>query len=78
MSQRNKLIWQLSGMDAHKIAEHHMVHLMEYMQSNDIVVLDKGIELISEFSAISYVIVNRTFVENIRINLKPHKVEVLD
>ena len=74
MNNKNKLIWQLSGRDALKIAEHHLIHLSEYMQSNDIVVIDKGIELISEFSAISFIIIDKSFVEKVRVDLKPHKV----
>ena len=74
MKNKSKLIWQLSGRDALRIAEHHLIHLSEYMQSNEIVVIDKGVELISEFSAISFVIVDESFVEKIRVDLKPHKV----
>ena len=74
MKNKSKLIWQLSGRDALRIAEHHLIHLSEYMQSNNIVVIDKGIELISEFSAISFVIVDKSFVEKIRVDLKPYKV----
>tara|TARA_Y100000766_G_C18568130_1_gene441035 strand:+ start:353 stop:589 length:237 start_codon:yes stop_codon:yes gene_type:complete len=74
MKNKSKLIWQLSGRDALRIAEHHLIHLSEYMQSNEIVVIDQGIELISEFSAISFVIVDKSFVEKIRVDLKPYKV----
>ena len=74
MTNNIKLTWQLSGRDALRIAEHHLIHLSEYMQSNEIVVIDKGVELISEFSAISFVIVDESFVEKIRADLKPHKV----
>ncbi len=74
MNNKNKLIWKLSGRDALKIAEHHLIHLSEYMQSNNIVVIDKGIELISEFSAISFVIIDNAFVEKVRVDLNPHKV----
>tara|TARA_B100001250_G_scaffold407613_1_gene428663 strand:+ start:61 stop:258 length:198 start_codon:yes stop_codon:yes gene_type:complete len=65
-------------MDALKIAEHHLVHLSEYMQIHDIVVLDKGMELINEFSAISFIIVDNSFVEKLRVDLKPHKVVLVE
>tara|TARA_B100001029_G_scaffold170184_1_gene165757 strand:- start:1367 stop:1609 length:243 start_codon:yes stop_codon:yes gene_type:complete len=78
MNNHNKLIWQLSGRDALKIAEHHLIHLTEYMKSNDIVVIDKGIELISEFSATSFVIIDKSFVEKVRVDLKPNKVFLLN
>ena len=78
MNKRIKLVWQLSGMDALKIAEHHLVHLGEYMQSNDIVTIDKGIELISQFSALSYIIIDQSFVDKLRVDLKPHKVFIVE
>ena len=74
MKKNIKLTWQLSGRDAFRIAEHHLIHLGEYMQVNNILVIDKGIKLISEFSAISFVIIDKSFVEKVRVDLKPHNV----
>ena len=73
MENKIKLVWQFSGMDALKIADHHLVHLNEYLQRECMVVIDRGTELINEFSAISFIIVNNPSVEKLRIDLKPHK-----
>ena len=73
MKKKIKLIWQFSGIEALKIAEHHLVHLHEYMQTEDLVAIDKGTELINEFSAISFVIIYNSFVDKLRLDLKPHK-----
>ena len=68
-----KLIWQFSGADALKIADHYLVHLDEYISREEFGVIDKGIKLINEFSSISYIIVDKSIVEKLRIALKPHK-----
>jgi hypothetical protein len=73
MKKKIKLIWQFSGMEALKIADHHLVHLNEYIQREDVVVIDRGTELINEFSASSFIIIDNSFVEKLRIDLKPHK-----
>tara|TARA_B100001287_G_scaffold169631_1_gene142709 strand:- start:364 stop:600 length:237 start_codon:yes stop_codon:yes gene_type:complete len=73
MKKKIKLIWQFSGTDALKIADHHLVHLDEYILREGFDVIDKGTELINEFSSISYIIVDKTVVEKLRIALKPHK-----
>ena len=58
MKKKIKLIWQFSGMEALKIADHHLVHLNEYIQREDVVVIDRGTELINEFSASSFIIID--------------------
>ena len=73
MKKKIKLIWQFSGMDARKIADHHLVHLNEYLNREDIFVVDKGTELTNEFSAISFITIDNSLVEKLRVDLKPHK-----
>ena len=73
MKKKIKLVWQFSGMDALKIAEHHLVHLNEYILKEDIEVIDKGIELINDFSSISFIIVKKSLAETLRSSIKPHK-----
>ena len=73
MKKKIKLVWQFYGMDALKIADHHLVHLKEYIQTEKIVVADKGTELINELSAISFIVVENSLVEKLRVALKPQK-----
>ena len=73
MEKKIKLIWQFNGNDALKIANHHLVHLNEYILREEIDVIDKGSELINEFSSISFIIIDNSLVENLRVALKPHK-----
>jgi len=73
MKRKIKLIWQFSGMDALKIADHHLVHLNEYILREDIDVIDKGTELVNDFSSITFIIIDNSLVEKLRFALKPHK-----
>ena len=73
MEKKIKLIWQFNGMDSLKIAEHHLLHLNEYILREEIDVIDRGTELINEFSSISFIIIKNSLVEKLRDALKPHK-----
>lgn len=73
MSVRVKLVWKFFGVDASRTAEHHLQHLNEYIQKEDIDVLEKSTQLINDVSAISYIIVLDEFVEKLRRDLKPHQ-----
>ena len=73
MKKKIKLIWQFNGMDALKIADHHLVHLNEYILREEIDIINSGTELINDFSAISFIIIDNSIVEKLRVALKPHK-----
>jgi len=73
MKKKIKLIWQFNGMDALKIADHHLVHLNEYILREKIDVFDKGTELINDFSSISFIVIDNSLVEKLRVALKPHQ-----
>ncbi len=61
----NFLAWMLL-----KIADHHLVHLNEYIEREDIVVVDRGTELTNEFSAMSFIIIDNSFVEKVTSRFK--------
>ena len=73
MKKKIKLIWQFNGIDALKIADHHLVHLNEYILREEIDIIDSGTELINDFSSISFIIIDNSLVEKLRVALKPHK-----
>ena len=68
-----KLIWDFRGPDALKIAEHHVVHLTEYItiQKTDLNIT--GFEKIAELHAIAFMVVNEQEMKSIRDALKPHR-----
>ena len=73
MKRKIKLIQQFSSIDALKIADNHLAHLNEYILREEIDVIEKGTELINDFSSISFIIIENSLVEKLRVALKPHK-----
>ncbi len=71
-----KLIWDFRGSDAFKIAEHHVLHLKEYIaiQQTDLDITD--FEQVSDLHAIAFMVVNETEMKPIRDALKPHRGQV--
>ena len=71
-----KLIWDFKGPTASKIAEHHLIHLKEYIYINNVEVLATGNEVINELHAIAFIVVNESDMKPIRDILKPHRGQV--
>jgi len=68
-----KLVWNFSGEGSLKTAEHHLIHLKQYCEKEEVEVVKFGTELVNKFSAISYIIVNQSLVMELRENLKPNQ-----
>ncbi len=73
-----KLIWDFRGPDAFKIAEHHVLHLKEYIaiQQTDLDIT--GFEQVSDLHTIAFMVVNEDEMKPIRDALKPHRGQVYD
>lgn len=71
-----KLIWDFRGPDALQIAKHHEVHLKEYIKAEKLNIKITGIEQLSEFHTIAYLVVNENEMKPIRDALKPHRGQV--
>ena len=71
-----KLIWDFRGPDASKIAEHHEIHLKEYIQLEKLKITITGFEVINDFHSIAYLVVNEADMKPIRDALKPHRGQV--
>ena len=67
-----KLVWEFSGIDALEIAKHHLLHMQQYLKRENIDPLQIDTELISEFSAITFIIIYDQFLDKIRSDLKPN------
>jgi hypothetical protein len=71
-----KLIWDFKGNDALKIAQHHEIHLKEYIQKEGVPINITGTELINELHAIAFLVVKEDVMKPVRDALKPHRGQV--
>lgn len=68
-----KLIWDFRGPSADKTAQHHELHLKEYLKVEKIVFEQTGQQNINEFHSIAFVVVYENVMQKIRNDLKPHR-----
>ena len=76
MNRKIKLIWDFRGPTGAKTAEHHEIHLKEY------IILEKfepnitGHQIINDMHSIAYMVVEEKDMLKVRDSLKPHRAEV--
>lgn len=71
-----KLIWDFRGPNGKKIAEHHVIHLKEYIQLKKLDINLTGVEELSDMHAIAFMVVDEADMKPIRDALKPHRGQV--
>ncbi len=76
MSKKIKLIWDFRGPVAAKTAEHHEIHLKEYIQMEKISINITGFNIIHEMHAIAFMVVEEANMIAVRDVLKPHRGEI--
>lgn len=76
MEQQIKLIWDFRGPHSAKTAEHHEIHLKEYIVLEKLPKYKTGVELVNEMHAIAYLVVEKSNLILVRDTLKPHRGEV--
>lgn len=73
-----KLIWDFYGPNASKTAQHHQIHLTEYIKLNNLDIKICGYNNLSDVHAIAYLVVNENEMKPIRDVLKPHRGQVYE
>ncbi len=71
-----KLIWDFRGPHASKTAEHHHIHLKEYIAIQNLDVNITGFDALSDLHSIAFMVVNEADMKPIRDALKPHRGQV--
>ncbi|HUH27473.1 hypothetical protein [Gelidibacter sp.] len=71
-----KLIWDFKGPDGIKIAEHHAIHLNEFVAAENYEGITTGFEALHESHAIAFLITPEDQMKPIRDALKPHRGQV--
>lgn len=76
MSRKIKLIWDFRGPASAKTAEHHEIHLKEYINIEKLPLNITGFQILDEMYAIAYMVVMEENMIGVRDALKPHRGEV--
>ena len=71
-----KLIWDFRGESSAKTAEHHEIHLKEFIISEKLSLNITGFEAINDMHAIAFMVVTDENMITIRDILKPHRGEL--
>jgi len=78
MSRKIKLIWDFRGAAAPKTAEHHEIHLKEFIVMEKLPINITGFEIINEMYAIAWMVVTDETMIPVRDALKPHRGELFE
>lgn len=73
--QKIKLIWDFRGPDSEKMAEHHQVHLDEFVKRENLSIQDTGFEKIDDSYSLAYLVVEQEDMIPVRDALLPHRGE---
>ena len=78
MERQIKLIWDFRGSASAKTAEHHLIHLKEYIAIEQLPLKNTGFEIINEMHAIAFIVVTDEHMIQLRDTLKPHRGELFN
>lgn len=76
MSRQIKLIWDFKGSVSAQTASHHLIHLKEFIAIEKLTIEITGTEVINEFHALAFIVVNDEQMIAVRDRLKPHRGEL--
>ncbi|NHM00965.1 hypothetical protein [Flavobacterium difficile] len=73
-----KLIWDFRGPASAKTAEHHDIHLKEFLEKENYALKITGFEILNDMYAIAYLVVEEADMIRFRDALRPHRGEVFE
>ena len=76
MSRKIKMIWDFRGPASAKTAEHHEIHLKEYIEAEKLDIKITGFEMYDEMYAIAFIVATDDNMIMLRDALKPHRGEL--
>ncbi|MGV7105425.1 hypothetical protein [Flavobacterium sp. U410] len=71
-----KLIWDFRGPAAAKTAEHHDIHLKEFLEKEKYSLQITGFEIVNDMYATAFLVVEEKDMIPFRDALRPHRGEV--
>lgn len=78
MAKQIKLIWDFRGPAAAKTAEHHEIHLKQYITIENLSPNITGFKIIDEMYALAFMVVEEENMIPVRDALKPHRGELFE
>jgi hypothetical protein len=76
VSRKIKLIWDFRGPASEKTAQHHEIHLKEYIAIEKLDINITGFEVLNDLYAIAFMVVSDENMIQVRDALKPHRGEL--
>tara|TARA_R110002049_G_scaffold231447_6_gene403871 strand:+ start:15302 stop:15544 length:243 start_codon:yes stop_codon:yes gene_type:complete len=76
MSKKIKLIWDFRGPAAEKTAEHHEIHLKEFIVTEKLKLNITGYQTFNDMHSIAFLVVDEIEMIPVRDALKPHRGEL--
>ena len=68
-----KFVWEFFGSDSEQLAKHHLIHLEEFLHKEEIIFSKIGVTKESLNFSYSFVVLSSSYLEIIKLSLKPHK-----
>ncbi len=75
-NKKIKLLWDFRGPAAYKTAEHHEIHLKEYITLEKISLNITGFSKLNDMHSVAYMVVEESNMIAVRDALKPHRGEI--
>lgn len=72
------MIWDFRGPASSKTAEHHEIHLKEFIIAEQLPINITGFEIYNEMYAIAFMVVSDENMIAVRDALKPHRGELFE
>jgi len=76
--EKAKLIWDFRGTYGKNTAIHYEKHLREFLKHKKINLIKSGIVTINELNHLAYVIILKENLDEVKLVLKPNRVEILN
>lgn len=76
MSRNLQLIWDFKGPSAAQTAAHHLIHLKEYAEANQVAAIASGTQEIHQNHHVAYIVVAESDMPPVRDALRPHRGKV--
>lgn len=76
LNRKIKLIWDFRGPEALPTANHHAIHLKEFVVKEKLIYHEVDVTALSDYLAIAFIVVDEKDMIIYRDTLKPHRAEV--